>query len=308
MQSICVEQKYETAEAFLNDLLPWSKHLRLKDYVFRGHTDADFKLIPTSVRTYEKNKIGKFTKVGCLLSGQDKDNEFSLAFAEYQLLRDFYRKADSLGLNVPRSNILRERLYQEYDSRTLFKIAGGLRWLPFDMLESAGLAQHYGIPTRLLDWTYDPFVAAFFSSLSNAKESGDICVWAFNTMVMGNITMGDLNCPLNIVTPHYSGNPNLAAQKGLFTHWATDIPLVSNMIDSVVVDRRPLDELVQAYLADKNLSVSQPIFIKKLLPVKKAPDLALCLRNLGYGPAKMFPGYAGVAAEMLDLEQMVWKI
>ena len=44
--------------------------------------------------------------------------------------------------------------------------------------EWMGLMQHYGAPTRLLDFTYSPYVAAYFA-FENA-ESGNVAVWAID--------------------------------------------------------------------------------------------------------------------------------
>jgi hypothetical protein len=49
-----------------------------------------------------------------------------------------------------------------------------------------GLMQHYGAPTRLLDWTNSPYVAAYFACINEIIFDGEI--WAFNQpLLIGHI-------------------------------------------------------------------------------------------------------------------------
>jgi FRG domain len=63
--------------------------------------------------------------------------------------------------------------------------------LPPDHLELLFLMQHYGIPTRLFDWTENPFIALFFA-LENARqeragEEKEATVWLLDPIKLNTI-------------------------------------------------------------------------------------------------------------------------
>jgi hypothetical protein len=69
-----------------------------------------------------------------------------------------------------------------------------MQYLPGDReeLEWMALMRHHGAPTRLLDWTRSPYVAAFFA-IAEASEGVESAIWAIDIEAVKNEAIHMLN-------------------------------------------------------------------------------------------------------------------
>ena len=64
------------------------------------------------------------------------------------------------------------RNFKKYAHRSVVERDSIWHWL--------SVAQHYGLPTRVLDWTYSPFIAMHFATANIDKFDTEGVIWAVN--------------------------------------------------------------------------------------------------------------------------------
>jgi len=80
------------------------------------------------------------------------------------------------------------RNFRKYAHRSVVKRDSIWEWL--------SVAQHYGLPTRLMDWTYSPFVAMHFATASIDNMHDDGVIWAINYVKAHQLIPAELRMEL----------------------------------------------------------------------------------------------------------------
>lgn len=175
--------------------------------------------IETSSTTSDADDLAALVRLD-----RDQWHAFSTFIEERRHSRWIFR-----GCGSPRYQLIpsvgRSPAYQLTHERRLFrafqKSAGHyLDAIPASEWDWLALAQHYGLPTRMLDWTTNPLVALFFA-VSSGPEDEDAIVYAYAVPDEQVIDSENFNDPFGIdkvgfLLPDRSAR-RIVSQRGLFS-------------------------------------------------------------------------------------------
>jgi hypothetical protein len=210
------------------------------------------------------------------------------------------------------------KAYAEVDINTYFQLRAPIRHATLPGLQDYGgwlsLMQHYGMPTRLLDWSGSPLVAAFFATRAwqgtgpdsrGGEPEVDAAIWALDPGALNHSAIGQYTL-FTMQSDPVSPITKEAFSRDRYPGSVAD-QLVAVAVEPAHVDRRLLSQdgkftVHRTTDALERISVADQYLRKFRVPATSVRAIAADLAALNVTEETLFPDLEHLAHRIGRLE------
>ena len=313
MDNIVLTQEDCTkADEFLDAISPIGKNFKEHQlnlsWLFRGQ-GKDWDLKPSLFR----RDTSSIKKLRSMTRRSFSETYEQLLLVERDFLLAFFSIGDKQGFTIPDDSQELRSTFESVRFNDNYVMNNKAKWITFGkVLSLAALAQHHGIPTRLLDWTLQPLIAAYFAAEGGKNRYDDdkqefddvnipIVVWGFCYPLFGVQTslVRDTYAIKGVTAPGAS-NQNLKTQQGVFTLVHPDY---SNERAGEYLPLGTILTNIANGPYSKNVAVCK--LQKYTLPVTESFNLLRLLAKLDIAPSSIYPGYQSIINDIKN--ENLWR-
>ena len=254
------------------------------------------------------NNLGEFTSFVETYTAMNENVWFrGVGSSEYKLLPSLYRH--------PTLTDAQHLIKTEHDILERFK----QRSIPFINRVSIGkdywdyffVMQHYGIPTRLLDWSENPFISLYFALASahyDSKKSfytKDAAVWVLKPNTWNKVSLADITHDGKIIGPDddlmeaYSSDQKVTTPKRL-----NPIAIHGNHNSTRIVAQKGAFMLFGTgtdgmdVLFEKDKTFPDDSLVKLVISKSHIGGMSETLNRIGITDSVVYPDLEGLAREI----------
>ena len=174
-------------------------------------------------------------------------------------------------------------------------------WPEEDHSVQLAMMQHYGLPTRLLDWTESPLFALFFAVREREYEMHDGALWA---LIPIGLNVEEFGLPM-LLSPHTDSAKDLfKAPFGVAeTAPEKNAAVVVRHVDARMSVQLSAFTIHGSQAPLERMKNNHKYLMKYVVPAKKKGTLRLQLSDLGIREASLFPDLEHLAQELKIMTQ-----